>query len=60
VATNSIKLTKRAVDALAPRGGKSFVAYDSEVKGFGCRISPTGTKTFILEYRPGAGGRGAG
>jgi integrase len=58
VATNRAKLTKRAVDGFEPRGDKPFIAFDAEVKGFGCRIAPNGTKTFILEYRPGAGGRG--
>jgi len=51
------KLTKRAADGLEPRGEKTFIVFDAEIKGFGCRISPTGVKTFILEYRPGAGGR---
>jgi integrase len=57
VATNAVKLTKRQVDALAPRE-KPFIVFDADVKGFGLRIMPTGSKTFIVEYRPGAGGRG--
>jgi integrase len=51
-----IKLTKRTVAGLLPRV-KPYVAFDGEVKGFGCRVMPSGVKTFILEYRPGAGGR---
>ncbi len=51
------KLTKRVVDRLAPRD-RPFIAFDAEVKGFGCRIAPNGAKTFVLEYRPGVGGRG--
>jgi hypothetical protein len=35
---------------------KPYVAFDADVKGFGCRVMPSGAKTFILEYRPGAGG----
>lgn len=27
------------------------------MKGFGVRVMPSGCKAFILEYRPGAGGR---
>jgi hypothetical protein len=50
------KLTKRAIDALIPRD-RLFIAFDDEIKGFGVRVMPSGTKTFILEYRPGAGGR---
>jgi integrase len=51
------KITKRTVDALKPRA-KLYVAFDDDVKGFGCRVMPSGVKTYILEYRPGAGGRG--
>src|SRR5215204_3773565 len=50
------KLTKRAVDALAPRS-KPFVAYDAELKGFGVRVLPSGAKSWVVEYRPGGGGR---
>jgi integrase len=50
-------LTKRTVDALRPRA-KLYVAFDADVKGFGCRVMPSGAKSYILEYRPGAGGRG--
>jgi hypothetical protein len=49
-------LTKRAVDALAP-GDKPFFVYDAKLSGFGVRVMPSGLKTFVLEYRPGAGGR---
>jgi integrase len=52
-----VKLTKRAVDALKPRA-KPFIAFDGDVKGFGLRVMPSGVKTYVLEYRPGAGGRG--
>jgi hypothetical protein len=51
------RLTKRAIDALQPRA-KPYVAFDGHVKGFGCRVMPSGVKSYILEYRPGAGGRG--
>jgi len=46
------KLTKRLVDAAAPAspGIESFV-WDTEVKGFGVRIKPTGQKSFVLKYR---------
>ena len=51
------KLTKRTVDGLVP-GGKPFIIFDTDIKGLGCRVMSTGVKTFVLEYRPGAGGRG--
>lgn len=45
------KLTKRAVDGLeAPAAGQAFL-WDSEMRGFGVRVTPTGLKTFVLQYR---------
>jgi integrase len=55
VATN-IRISKRTVDALVPRE-KPFIKFDQTIAGFGVRVMPNGTKSFILEYRPGAGGR---
>ena len=37
------KLTKRTVDALKPQA-KAYVAYDSELPGFGVRVMPSGHK----------------
>ena len=57
-----IKISKRTVDALEPRE-KAYVVYDADLTGFGVRVapasakSPDGLKTFLVEYRPGAGGR---
>lgn len=53
----AMKLTKTAVDGLKPRA-KPWIIYDSEVKGFGVRVGRGGGKAWIVEYRPGAGGRG--
>jgi hypothetical protein len=53
------RVTKRTVDAL-PARAKPYVAFDADVKGFGVRVMPSGAKTFVLEYRPGAGGRAVG
>src|SRR4051794_9503758 len=50
------KISKRAVDALQA-AEKPFVAYDSDLTGFGVRVMPTGSKSWIIEYRPGSGGR---
>ena len=52
------KITKRAVDALAPAGNAETVLWDTEVKGFGMRARKAGGKSYILHYRVGAG-RGA-
>ena len=51
------KLTKRNIDALERRE-KPFIVFDSGLPGFGCRVMPSGAKSFVLEYRAGDGGRG--
>jgi integrase len=50
------KLTKRVVDAFAPPP-KRVIVYDSELKGFGLKLTPNGAKSWCVEYRPGSGGR---
>ena len=50
------KLTKRVVDAL-PRPTRRVIIYDTDLKGFGVKITPNGTKSWCVEYRPGSGGR---
>ena len=52
----SMELSKSVVEALEPRA-KPYIAYDAKLKGFGVRIMPSGAKSWIVEYRPGAGGR---
>jgi integrase len=48
------RLTKRSVDGLLARGAE-YVAWDSEIAGFGVRVRSTGAKTYIVQYRAGAG-----
>jgi integrase len=52
-----MRLTDLVVRRLpAPiRGNK--VTYDTDVKGFGCRVTAAGTRAFILNYRRKADGR---
>jgi hypothetical protein len=52
-----LKLAKRSVDGLKPTD-RAFIAFDTELHGFGVRVMPSGAKTFVLEYRPSGGGRG--
>jgi integrase len=40
-------------------GATRYVLYDTIVPGFGLRVFPSGRKTWVLEYRPGEGGRRA-
>jgi len=52
------KITKRTVDAATATSSDLWV-WDTEVKGFGLRVKPNGRKVYIVEYRPGPGGRSA-
>jgi integrase len=54
----TVKLTKRTVDAAEPRTFR-YELWDSDLRGFGLRVQPSGLKTFFVRYRAGAGGRGA-
>jgi len=51
-----LKLTKATITRLG-KGDKPAVYYDSDLKGFGLKIFPSGERRWILEYRPGAAGR---
>jgi hypothetical protein len=48
------KITKRSVDALmCPPGKDREVMWDSDLAGFGVVVMPSGTKTYIVQYRIG-------
>ena len=51
------KLTKTAVDKAQP-AEKEYFLWDDGLKGFGLRVTPSGAKSFLFQYRVG-GGRGA-
>ena len=53
---SNVRLTKRAVDAAVPRSER-YILWDVELKGFGLRVEPSGTKTFLVRYRPKGVGR---
>ena len=53
----SARITKRVVDAAKP-GVERFTVWDSDLKGFGLRVSPHGTKTYVARYRVGGGRTG--
>jgi Arm DNA-binding domain len=45
------KITKRAVDALQSMSGRDVFIWDSELRGFGVRVKPSGVRTFLIQYR---------
>jgi integrase len=49
------KINKRSVDALRPRA-KEYLLWDSELRGFGVKVTPEGRKVYLIQYR--MGGRG--
>ncbi len=46
------KLTKTRVEALEPRQS-DYVEWCGELPGFGCRVRPSGSRSFIAQYRIG-------
>jgi integrase len=50
-----IKITKRQVDAIRP-GERDRFLWDSQLKGFGLKVTTAGRKVYVLQYR--MGGRG--
>jgi integrase len=52
----TIKLTKRSIETLV-KSGKEQLWWDSELRGFGMKVTTKGTKIFVVQYR--MGGRGA-
>ena len=51
-----LKLTKRTVEALLPRASR-YIAWDSELPGFGVRVGAGGVRTYVLQYRVVGAGR---
>jgi hypothetical protein len=42
------KIMKRSVDALQPEPDRDVFAWDTELRGFGVRVKPSGVKTFFM------------
>src|SRR5688500_2224487 len=40
------------------KGYHDNALYDADLPGFGIKVTPAGAQSWIIEYRPGAGGRG--
>ena len=58
----NVKLGRKALACL-PSVSRMTIYYDTDLKGFGLKVSPpsgrntNGSRSWIVEYRPGAGGR---
>lgn len=44
------KLTKRFVESIMPQPGKNVQHWDSELKGFGVLVLPSGRRTYFVQY----------
>lgn len=49
------RITKRLVDAAAPRAEKDGFWWDNELRGFGLKVTPAGVKVYVLQYHVGTG-----
>ena len=56
IAKARLTLTKRSVDSLLP-SARPWIAWDDKLTGFGVRVQPSGTKSFLINYRANGGGR---
>ena len=45
------KITKRSVESLKPHTVSDKFLWDSELRGFGVRIKPSGVASYIVQYR---------
>jgi hypothetical protein len=45
-----IKITKRTVEALKVTA-KDYIAFDTDLPGFGVRVMPSGKRFFLVQYR---------
>ena len=46
------KISQRAVDAAKP-GDRDVYLWDSDLRGFGLKVTPTGGRTYLVQYRVG-------
>jgi integrase len=53
--TEKVKLAKRTVDALAPPVKGTAIVWDSDLTGFGLRLSARGRRTYLIHGRTKAG-----
>lgn len=51
------RLTKRSVEGAARDAGRTVFLWDTDVRGFGLRVLPSGVKSYVFRYRTAEGRR---
>jgi len=51
------KITSRSVNAFKGEAGKDVYLWDTEVRGFGLRVQPSGRRSYIYKFRTPDGRR---
>ena len=49
------KITKRVIEGMRPKPSQDVFIWDSELKGFGVRLKPSGAKSYLIQYRNAEG-----
>lgn len=57
IAARKVRISKATVDQCEPAAAR-YTAWDTDLKGFGVRVTPQGTKTYVARYRVGGGRSG--
>jgi hypothetical protein len=50
MATRHEKITKRLIDSLSPIPGEDLFIMDTETRGFGYRLKPSGSASYFVKY----------
>jgi hypothetical protein len=49
-----VKLTKRVVESIG-QGDRDVVVWDTELRGFGCKVTPKGLRSYLSTTAPPTG-----
>ena len=58
IAAEKIEISNKSLDKIVPRE-KPRIVWDTKLTGFGIKVMPSGTLSFIVNYRADGGGRKA-
>ena len=58
IAAEKIEISNKSLDKIVP-GEKPRIVWDAKLTGFGIKVMPSGTLSFIVNYRADGGGRKA-